>query len=539
MTPISSNKPLTGVLGLFLFLSVYGVWWGLPNFESWSNDDETSLGPLSSAVHGFRAFDKYPPLGYIANAIVYAPYVGYLLISGDLIIGDPDYPHGFSDPIHQLTVMILMSRALSIAGATLTVWLVYRLAVILGLTAGAATLAAALVATSNEVVLFAHTGNVETLLNLFFLLCLVSAARCDAAGRRPFLLIGMWSALSLATKESIWGALIGVAIFVVVDVVRRARWRRSAWWDRRLLLALASFAVTYVCFGTLFAFEVYWERLEHWVEHAGEMAELKASVTQFDVGWRTIREMQLATSPLHLLAFVAGSCLLWRTNRRAICFLAVPVLVYYVTVLAPVKLVWARYTIPIIICGSIAGGAALEALLRHPRIPRPAAAAVIVATLAWGTVRCLASDVLMTRDSRYQAEQWITANIPPDARLEFYGPSAYYPRFRYLGLAANGIPADDQVTESLLKRRNPDYIVVSSNALHSYVPREYFDRLLNGQIDFDLLARIRTSVPFHRNNLFDWDVHSRISPTIFVFGRSDPVQAGNETRDAGTPAGID
>lgn len=86
------------------------------------------------------------------------------------------------------------------------------------------------------------------------------------------------------------------------------------------------------------------------------------------------------------------------------------------------------------------------------------------------------------------------------------------------------------MTRDGLRRRKPDIIVVSSNALYRRSDSEklgderadaYISDLLDGRTNYEIAARLRTGVPFHRNNRFAWDVHSRISPTIIILPRGE------------------
>ena len=182
------------------------------------------------------------------------------------------------------------------------------------------------------------------------------------------------------------------------------------------------------------------------------------------------------------------------------------------------------------------GGAFLAAMLQWQRVPRWVGRVCVLLPLVCGGARCLASDVLMIRDSRYEAERWLVDNVPSNARLEYYGPSSHFPRFQHIGLSANNVQPE-AMTQDALQRRQPDFIVLSSNALYRTIKdpddgrmltletannaAAFIDTLLSGHANYEVVIRIRTSVWFHRNNRFAWDVHSRISPTIIVLRRVD------------------
>jgi len=77
--PIVAGIPsarLIGILALSLFLSTYGLWWGLPNLpESWAPDEFNPLGVFEAAGRRFSQgwFDLYPPMHFHVVTLVQLP----------------------------------------------------------------------------------------------------------------------------------------------------------------------------------------------------------------------------------------------------------------------------------------------------------------------------------------------------------------------------------------------------------------------------------------------------------------------------------
>lgn len=119
------NRAVLIILLLSLFLGSFGIWWGLPNYFSWSNDDISPLLPLRAAYNRFIGVYKHPPLHYFITDLFYAPYIAYLSFTGELSALNKVFPYGLADPLTSLTVLMVISRILSVIMGTGIVFLVY------------------------------------------------------------------------------------------------------------------------------------------------------------------------------------------------------------------------------------------------------------------------------------------------------------------------------------------------------------------------------------------------------------------------------
>ena len=94
---------------LALALYLPGVDWGLPyatdpaRTHGWAYDAITPLDPLSQLKNLTEPIPHewvaYPLMHHIVLAVVYSPYLLYLLATGRLVPGSAQYPFGLADPV--------------------------------------------------------------------------------------------------------------------------------------------------------------------------------------------------------------------------------------------------------------------------------------------------------------------------------------------------------------------------------------------------------------------------------------------------------
>ena len=228
MVRVSRGSLLAAVLVLLLY--VPGMWWGLPFIDGrapergWAIDDETPLGALAEAKHaitrkveGYRN-PGYPLFYYYASVAAYAPYLGYLMATGQFSAPSDTYPFGLANATHALRVMAFISKALTLLFALAVVFGAYHVAR-LTWNERAGRFAAILVALMYPMSFYARTGNLDVPMLGLSALGLVAYAAIVRHGinRRRALALGLFVGLALATKEAALGlfAPIPVAMFFV------------------------------------------------------------------------------------------------------------------------------------------------------------------------------------------------------------------------------------------------------------------------------------------------------------------------------------
>jgi len=246
-------------------LMLLGIHWGLPNVESWNGDDISPDKPLRVVYDWLRGAHKYPYLHWWLSALVYAPYVAVLALLGQVDLGC--FPHlvptCFAAPVRDMTVLMVLSRLLSVAMGVGIVVGTERLARALHGGRAAALAAAAICAGSATLVAFAHTSNLDVPHTFWFTWSLLAAVRVWQRGALiDYVAFGVLGGCALSTKDTIVGAYIGTGLaLAVVHFARAARERgglgvgllRDALLDRRFfalaLLPIAIFALVQHAIG--------------------------------------------------------------------------------------------------------------------------------------------------------------------------------------------------------------------------------------------------------------------------------------------------
>ena len=115
------------VLILSAVLNLAGITWGLPHYLDWGIDSVAPFKVLKAVSYRFSNgwFDAYPPLHLALLAVFYAPYLGYLMVSGGLTEPSQVFPFGLADPLSTLTHLILISRVVSALMGVAVVFLTY------------------------------------------------------------------------------------------------------------------------------------------------------------------------------------------------------------------------------------------------------------------------------------------------------------------------------------------------------------------------------------------------------------------------------
>jgi 4-amino-4-deoxy-L-arabinose transferase-like glycosyltransferase len=512
------EKSLILLVVLSVVLNALGLWWGLPPDEyfAWDVDGIAPLQPLVAAKHMFiddwwnsGYYNKYPLGHFFVLMAAYAPYIGYLWLTGGLNDPSEVYPFGLSDPDTALTVLALIARGISALMGVGIVVLVYltarrfvgrRAALFSGLT----------VALSPAFIYYAHTGNVDTpslfwcALGLFAFGRLV-AAQCEL---RNYLLLGGAAAMAAATKEQTIGLFLFLPLSVLVLHTQHAYARlprhraivRAAT-DPKLLGGLAASIVTFVVATHLiFNWDGNMLRLRwrlsgihpiYGMEYPGgvggvpEPAEALVSLATHT--WD-------AMNPVLFLVGLAGVVMLPLRARWARHF-AVPLISYAVFAVALFSFYRARFVMEAVLALAFFAGPLLAGLwtlgVKRSRVLVIGVALIWLYSLAYGAE----VDYLMLRDSRYAAEAWFETHARPGATVEAYSHPVYLPRFprhvnvRYADLTSTELAG--------LNERAPDFLVFSSAYSRRFQPGSeeaaYLHRLLDGDFGYRPVGTFETA----------------------------------------------
>lgn len=435
------------ILAVAAVLMLAGIHWGLPNVESWNGDDISPDKPLRVLYDWLHGAHKYPYLHWWINALLYAPYVALVGLAGQVELGCLPrlVPSCFSAPARDMTVLMVLSRLVSVAMALGVVLATERLARVLHGDRVAALAAAAICAASATLIAFAHTANLDVPHVFWFTASLVAAVRAWQRGALiDWLLFGAFAGCALATKDTIVGAyllpglaLAGVQLARIARELRAGRVPlvRALLLDRRLLaLALLPLAIFGLVQNALGNPAGVAEHVRIWVEGGPVLRDYRAHFHGVaHQAWRLALSLEAALGAPMAALSVAALCLA-PLRHRALAAAWIPIVSYALFAIVP-GFVEPRVVLPLLPLLAVTGGVLAAEALRARSPLRELATAAVALAFAHELGVALNADLHLWRDPRYAAEAWLDGHVDRDARIAALGGSEFMPRLERLGFA--------------------------------------------------------------------------------------------------------
>lgn len=526
-----------------LFLNTYGLWWGLPNYYTWSTDDLTPTAPLLIAKNSFKINSYYPVFHYVLLDVFYAPYLGYLYLTGRLIDPHNGFPYGFSDPLTNLTMLLVISRLVSaIMGGLAVVFVYLGVKTLYG--KKAALFSSLCVAFSHIFILYAHLGNLDIPYTFWFTISLYVYARLLKTYKiKYYVLLGVFVALAVATKDSIGGFFVSLPIPLLYLHFKHHLKKLSfkkALFNKKLIYCLLALIITYLVAGNILVdFSGFKYRIDRWA--SGKETDPKAMfeknfLGQIQTFQETFFKLEYSVGiGLFFLLLIGLFYCIYNFDDCTFVFL-IPLISFYILGPGRVYYIWFRMTIPIIIILSFFAGRFLSDLVSNINVKK-FVYSVIILIFVYSFLYGFSADLSLVYDSRHSAEDWMLENIDKDAEIEVYHDGRYLPRFHALGFKnVDSIffywndsakppillfnPVIDSPDLESLKIRNPDYIVLpgarSEELKHTLLPEglekkkarikeiekgrekvaDYMDLLLSEKGGYKIVKVFDNKIPF-------------------------------------------
>lgn len=544
--PRGIRRGIAAVLVASLLLNTIGISWGLPNGNrSWAADALQPLTPLAVGRHvwfgdGWNSgwfYFKYPVGHPLLLLLVQSPVLAAMWAWGELERPRSQYPFGFKNPERSLAILAGVSRAVSAAMGTATVFLGFcTLAILANPMAG--LWGAVALAGTYPFVFYSHTSNVDVPLLFWLALCAFAAVwSAQRNSVRSSMVAGVAAAMALLTKEQGLGFLAAVPIVWLLAVVGAGKVQAEAV-RRHVTWAGLGFVAT-----TVLVANIPWNPsgyINRWQFLAGTLPpEVRQKYAPYQFPIRVPSELSLsgerkkiervaatlahASFPVAGVGGILGFVALAFARPRTAVSLFVAAATYYAMSLRALELVQVRYTLPMLYMLCLAAGGLALAL--------PRGRLGVLGFLLWA-LACLAPGTetvrLLLRDPRYVAERWFGTHLPvAGVRAEVYQPFTYLPRFP-AGWTVQRVPVEQRTIESFAHRR-PDLVVISSGGkaglvgryrrerrpnesfFSEFVPaREFFRALERGDLGYSLAAH------FSQWTWLAPRIHS-LNPQIWVY----------------------
>jgi hypothetical protein len=478
---------LGAILGVSTVLNLVGLTWGLPN-GGWAPDEVLPGAVLDGMGQLFSGgwYVNYPLLQYYILSILYFPFWVLSTIANA------------SDEVYAELAWVNRLACVHMAVATLVV--VYALAreargAFAGLVAVAAT------ALLPAFVYYGKIGNLEVPY-VFWTMCALTfygRAVMDGSGS-DYWRFALFATLAACTKDQAFGLFVLPAGHLVI--VRAQQLRREA--RGRLWRLAVDPALGRAVLVAVVAFGVSHNLLFNWTGFVSHVTQLTRSEVFQAFPATPKGQLQMLVSSLAQLPWLFGwpmACVvtialvttfLDRRARRRL-WLLLPAVSYYVFFVSLVLYNYDRFFLPVCVLLAVLVGCWAEDV-RDRVTSRPVRFGVITAAcvVAVYTFAYAASiDRMMLYDARYGVEDWISANVPGDARIGTAGSLAYLPRLS----AVQGTIVD---YESLLTSP-PEFVVVNSEHMSRYPPDSNEGRLyaeLNTGATYRLVLSHKTAFWF-------------------------------------------
>lgn len=519
-----------------------GIWWGLPHATSevtirgWDIDSIAGMGPLAE-LHNLLIqpqpgwYFAYPLFHYLVLGAAYAPYVGYLLLTGGLASPAPDYPYGFADPVGAIATLALIGRIIAVAMGT---------GVVLGVYFAArrvwgrptAVIAALGMMLCGPLVYYAQAGNLDVPVLFWQAMCLVVLAAIVTGGltTRRAVVFGLLAAVAVATKDQAYGALVPAVLFVMVahfiDAGREGP-RPAGWWKPVAALVGAGIAGYAVANGIVF-------RPSRFINHVRFLLDFEQTF-QNVVHLNVVRPatvggyLQVASDvsqavldamgPLFLLAALGGIAATWRKGRFTKLLIAMLV-GYLLLVIAPIRHFQYRWAMFAVMTLILPAARLLSLGLETGGWKRVTARTVTVLAVVWLAVKAVDLKYQILFDARNAAGAWLADHLRPGDRVAYFGSVGQLPR----------IPAGVDVirieTDSLSSTHVrdsgaryvlviPDYSSPRDVERSLYLPLPTYEALQDGSLGYRRVARFDTRPLLGRRMKY----LPIINPPVQVFGK--------------------
>jgi|HubBroStandDraft_1064217.scaffolds.fasta_scaffold06613_2 hypothetical protein len=481
-------SPLGLILCGVLVLHAVGLAWGLPSTDGWDDDGVAPRDFLVGVVRTFTPGDyyTYPPLHVLILAALTMPVwaVGVIVAPS---LSPPALIHEFLN-VPCMTAFALVARLVAV---TMSLGVVYALAKVgeelRGPRAGLAV--AVVVGLNAPFVYYAHTSNLEVpycCWASFALLFLVRAI----VRHNPAELKGACAlaALAISTKDQ------AAALFVLGFPLGLLAWFALDAWAREnarvvlkqallggatavgLVLTVDGAIINPSGFRARIGFLLGSASQDH-ASYAGTLAGrlfvLRDSALHFD---------RFYPVPFAALAIVGLAVAGGTPSRRAAGLAPLLLSASFLALFnCLARRTDERFLLPQMLFLGVYAGLGLEAALRAARPAARLRNGAGAALVGWALFECVAVDVNLLDDARYDAEAWLASHVQPGESLEVYGNLVYLPRLppqaRVVRVdqksvaARNPLPGATEVVAPFqdVERRKPRWIVVTETQVWPYL----------------------------------------------------------------------
>jgi hypothetical protein len=411
-------------VALVLTLAIPLGWGAAPQFP-WDVDNIAPGSVLRGMSRHFGPgwSSSYGPVPYGFTALVYAPALIVMRVSGELGDAGPVYPWGFAHPERSLGLLVVLARLVTAAFALVLVALAARSRRDRH-DAPPAWATPVLFLGSAVFCYYARTSNVD-LHYLFWLWLGFDRLERPRAGRGTLALAAAAAALAVCCKEQSAPLAAVIAVAAVARAARRAAPGRAL--RDAVLVGLAAALAYAIAWGLPFNLAGW--RAHHQFIFTQARYPRTFPLTVVGIAGllaRLLTQLPATLGPLLSVAVLVA--LVLRTSARGLGLRVLACAAYLLAFLLSVGYVYPRFLLPFLLPAIPLGARALADL---ERALRPARGVVLAGALALAALGGPALSYSMLHDPRLAAERWMRERVPAGALIEIAGNPHYQARVPY------------------------------------------------------------------------------------------------------------
>lgn len=541
-----------------LLLNLVGSWWGVPHMTNasapphgWEMDTTAGLGTLSELHNLFYPkpdwYVAYPLLHYLVQGAAYAPYLLFLLLTGQVQNPTGTFPYGLQNPAVVIGNLVLISRIITVlmsCGVIVAIYWVGRKV----WDRTTALLAAVAMLLCPLFQYYSRTSNLDVPVLFWTLLGLAGVASASKDGltvpRAGW--IGVMAAMAVATKDQAYAAWVsGLVALMVIHWQRTSSSplpKRDVFWKPVLVLGLSGAACYAVVSGLVFwpkrffahlAFVRDFDKTFFNVVYLDLMRPNSLSgylQLLYDIGDCLLE----ATGPVLLLLAVVGCALTW----KQLPFTRILVLMmvgHLVLTIFPIRHMMFRYVL-FVAAGLFLLAARTLVLLWRMRQGTWLGVGLLSAA-AYGWLLIFGAEVAyqMLMDARYKAGEWIAGNFKPGDKVGYYGSPDQLPHIPEW-VEARRAPLPASLPADWLQTNQFDWLFVipdfssRSNGAAApfrdtglprsrFLPESTYQQIVDGSLGYREVAKFETrSLTGRPLKFLPW-----INPPVTIYQRYSPA----------------
>lgn len=343
------RRDLLIVVVVFLLI-VPGLFWGLPSAITPQVDAPAPLGPLLFvAEYGKGTLSVvYPVFHQLLLLPSYALIAGGFWLTGGLSRITASWPYGFRDPSQFFSALILVTNLVSALMGVGLLWIMRPLA---RLRPSWAWVGLLVIGTNGVFIYYSRVGNLDLPYTFWWGVASYFLWRYFFEDDPPswtLLAAGLAAAASTGSKDQASGMAIGAGLLILLMSPKQSLPARARF--RSAVVFTAALLVSYFILAVL-------PEPRHWWSHfrfvTGPHAPTDIPLTpegEVRLFGHFLREL-VTTYTLPVLA-VAGLGAVWlfrHGNSRHFWLLTLPMITYYVIVIAKTRVLYPRFMLPFVI----------------------------------------------------------------------------------------------------------------------------------------------------------------------------------------------